>query len=306
MRKNSILTILIILFTCSASFSQVIGIDTLSNYKSGDILADKEGWVEVLIGDMPLVLSVPHGGRFKDEQIPDRNCPEFGRVVKGIDKNTKELAIAIQEYFFQKYKKRPYLIIADLARSKVDQNRPLDLATCFDSTGMKAWNNYHNAVAAVIANSRQYGNVFFIDVHGHGHPVQRLELGYNLTTAQLTSAYKRTNTDKLPAVSSLANYLKEGSKRDFHDMLFGKYAFGTLLEKNGVRATPSLQDPHPQEGEAFFSGGHITRKFTTKDFPEVFGLQIEFNFKGIRDTDENRRNFAEVFAKTYFEFIENI
>lgn len=306
MKKLSLLYYLIFFLAWNSVTAQVVGIQELENYKSGDVLEDKERWVEVIKGDMPIVLSVPHGGRFKDEQIPDRDCPEFGRVVKGMDTNTKELALAIQEYFYQKYQKRPYLVIANLSRNKVDQNRPIDLATCNDDFGMRAWHNYHDAVKAVIADARQHGKIFFVDVHGHGHKVQRLELGYSLTTAQLTSAYNRKNTPKMPLSSSLVNYLTDGGKRDFHDMLFGEYAFGTLLEKNGVRATPSLQDPHPQEGEAFFAGGHITRKFTATDFPEVFGLQIEFHFKGIRDTDANRKRFAEVFAKTYWEFIENI
>ncbi len=290
----------------STATAQVVGIQELGKYTSGDLLEDNEHWVEVIKGDMPLVLSVPHGGRFKDEQIPDRDCPELGRVVKGIDMNTKELAIAMQEYFYAQYKKRPYVVIANLSRSKVDQNREIKLATCNDPTGMKAWDTYHNAVAAVIADAKQYGKVFFVDVHGHGHKVQRLELGYSLTTKQLTLAYNRKNTDKMPPTSSLANYLAHGGKRDFYDMLFGEYAFGTLLEKNGVRTTPSLQDPHPQEGEAFFAGGHITRKFTAADFPDVFGVQIELHFKGMRDTDINRRKFAEVFANTYWEFIQHI
>lgn len=286
--------------------AQVKGINELDKYKSGDVLVDKERWVEVIKGDMPLVLSVPHGGSFHDEQIPDRDCPDIGRVIKGIDRNTKELAMAMQEHFYKKYKKRPYVVIANLSRRKVDQNREINLATCNDAVGMKAWHSYHDAVTAVLEYTKQYGQVFFVDVHGHGHKVQRLELGYSLTTKQLTLAYNRKNTEKMPPTSSLGNYLAADGKKDFHDMLFGQYAFGTLLENNGVRATPSMQDPHPQEGEAFFAGGHITRKFTASDFPHVFGVQIELQFKGMRDTDENRKKFAEAFAKSYWEFIENI
>lgn len=306
--KKITLSFYSLLFFLTGTFAtaQVVGIHELGKYSSGDVLEDKEQWVEVVKGDIPVVLSVPHGGRFKDEQIPDRACPELGRVVKGIDINTKELAVAIQEYFYTQYQKRPYVVIANLSRSKVDQNREIELATCLDPIGMKAWDTYHNAVAAVVADARQYGKVFFVDIHGHGHQVQRLELGYSLTSKQLVSAYNRDNTSKMPGTTSLSNYLAAGSKHDFYNMLFGEYAFGTLLEKNGVRATPSLQDPHPRDGEPFFAGGHLTRKFTAADFPDVFGVQIEFHFKGIRDTDANRRKFAEIFAKTYWEFIQNI
>lgn len=306
MKTNYIILFFVLYLLGQQAVAQVKGIDELGNYKSGDVLVDKEGWVEVIKGDIPLVLSVPHGGAFHDEQIPDRACPDLGRVVKGTDRNTKPLALAIQDHFYEKYQKRPYVIIANLSRRKVDQNRPIELATCNDPVGMKAWHSYHDAVAEVLQYTKQYGHVFFVDVHGHGHPVQRLELGYNLSRKQLTLAYNRENTPKMPPTSSLANYLDSGGKRDFHDMLFGQYAFGTLLENNGVRATPSLQDPHPQEGEAFFSGGHITRKFTGSDFPHVFGVQIELHFKGMRDTKENRKKFAEAFAKSYWEFIENI
>lgn len=296
----------LLFFVAQFAVAQVVGINELDNYKSGDRLADKENWVEVIKGDMPLVLSAPHGGGFHDEDIPDRDCPDLGRVVKGADRNTKELALAMQEYFYTKYKKRPYVVIANLSRRKVDQNREIGLATCNDPIGIQAWNSYHDAVKAVMEDAKQYGQLFFVDIHGHGHKVQRLELGYSLNSKQLESAYNRNNTPKMPTTSSLANYLSNGGKRDFHDMLFGDYAFGTLLENNGVRATPSKQDPHPKEGEAFFAGGHITRKFTAADFPYAFGVQIELQFSGMRDTDENRKKFAEAFAKSYWEFIENI
>lgn len=306
MKKISLLFYLIFFLICGTTSGQVIGIQELGKYESGDILEDDEQWVEVIKGDIPLVLSVPHGGRYHDEQILDRDCPEFGRVVLGMDRNTKEVALAIQEYFYDKYKKRPYMVIANLSRRKVDQNREVQLATCGDSIGIKAWNNYHDAVKSVINDAKQYGQIFFVDIHGHGHKVQRLELGYMLTAKQLSLAYEKKNTNKMPPTSSLRNYLKNNGKRDFHDMLFGSYAFGTLLENNGVKATPSLQDPYPQAGESFFSGGHITKKFTNADFPDVFGVQIELQFPGIRDTNVNRKRFAEAFAKSYWEFIKNI
>lgn len=306
MKTNYILIFFILYLFGPFASAQVKGIDELDSYKSGDILEDKEGWVEVIKGDMPLVLSVPHGGAFHDEQIPDRACPDIGRVVKVTDRNTKPLALAVQDAFYEKYKKRPYVIIANLSRRKVDQNRPIELATCNDPIGMKAWHSYHDAVTAVVRYTKRYGRVFFVDVHGHGHKVLRLELGYSLTKDQLKSAYNKKHTTEMHSGSSLANYLVDGGKFDFHDMLFGAHAFGTLMEKNGERSTPSMQDPYPQKEEKFFSGGYITRKFTGPDFPYVFGLQIEAPFKDVRDTDKNRKKFAEAFTKSYWEFIEKI
>src|SRR5690606_32150840 len=92
------------------------------DWKAGDTYYAENKYTEVVVGDMPLVISVPHGGYDKPEGIPDRTCP--GAKVNR-DGFTIELAREIEAELVEKYHVRPYLVISNIARIKVDQNRDL-------------------------------------------------------------------------------------------------------------------------------------------------------------------------------------
>lgn len=274
-------------------------------WQPGQIRFDERKWTEVIVGDMPLVISVPHGGAVHAEEIPDRNCSDVGRVVRGADMRTIETARAIQDAFQKKYNKRPYMVISHLSRRKVDHNREIELATCGDPIAQEAWHYYHSSIDSALAHVvEQFGHTFFVDLHGHAHPNQRLELGYALTKNNLQDAFANRHVEKLAEGSSLNNYLQQHPTITLHELLFGPNAFGTLMYNEGIASTPAMQDPHPVGDEAFFAGGYITRKYTSSDYPSVYGLQIEAQFKGIRDTPSNRRVFAEAFADAITKFSE--
>lgn len=50
----------------------------------------------MIVGNIPLVISVPHGGDIHVEEIPDRDCKG---AVKVTDSKTIETARAVQEAF---------------------------------------------------------------------------------------------------------------------------------------------------------------------------------------------------------------
>lgn len=279
----------------------------VNHWTPGDVIFDENKWTEVIVGDIPLVISVPHGGTFHDEQIPDRDCKDLGRVVKGVDSKTIETARAIENAFLKTYNKRPYLVISHLSRRKVDQNRAIEMASCGNALSEKAWFNFHLSIDTAIALAReQFGEVVYIDLHGHGHKNQRLELGYGLDKNQLINAFNNKEIEELTRKSSLVNYFKHREEGNLHSMLFGKYSFGSIIQRHGVKATPAMQDPHPINDEKFFAGGYNTRRYTSVDYPNVFGFQIECNYTGIRDTESNRATFGLAVAKSYMEYVENI
>ena len=101
---------------------------------------DKEGWTAYLQGTMPLVISVPHGGTVNLSEIPDRSCEGAVTVT---DSYTKELALEIADHL-QKFKgQSPYLVICNLIRKDVDQNRDKPEATCGDSRMDAPWESFH-------------------------------------------------------------------------------------------------------------------------------------------------------------------
>lgn len=280
---------------------------TESDSDTGDqtesISAHQEEWIESRTGNIPLIISAPHGGTIKPNGIPDRSCSD---AVTVRDMNTTELAYAIEQEFTTEYDVQPYIVAALISRSKVDLNRDLNPATCSNPVMMETWKEYHEQVENAIAEAvEKFGGAIFIDLHGHGHENQRLELGYLLTSSDLRQSYNNAESaDSLAEKSSLRNLLAGKDELSLHEFLTGENALGTLMEEGGIPSVPSLNDPYPQSGEAYFTGGYNTRRYTSTDYPNVFGLQIEANRIGVRDTDQNRAVFAEVFAQSIMLHID--
>ena len=273
-----------------------------SGWESGDVYTDANNWTEAVVGNMPLVISVPHGGDLKPSHIPDRTCNDPTTIT---DANTRELARAIEQEFVSKYNIRPYLVFCHLQRIKIDQNRDIDEATCGNPQMEAAWHKFHNYIDTALNDAvAKHGRAVYIDLHGHGHPNLRLELGYNLGRASLVNVYNSSNLIALAQASSLNNLLQLNPYMDFRELMLGDNAFGTLMENEGVPAVPSKQDPYPASGEAYFNGGYNTRFFTSEDYPDVFGFQIECNRVGLRDNATNRANFAKKFAKVMMEYLD--
>jgi hypothetical protein len=259
----------------------------------GSKYLDAFNWVQY--GNMPLVISVPHGGTVAPDSIADRTC---AGITTALDTYTIELARAIDSVFQRDYGIKPYLITTDLRRVKLDQNREWGEATCSTNTKTYLWNNFHNAIDTCIQKAiAVYSNCLYIDLHGHGHSIQRLELGYLVNTNGLQNVLgvnaSNTSIGNLLAISSTS----------FTNLLTGTNAFGTLMAAKGFPSVPSATDPAPQTGDLFFDGGYNTSRYTNRaTYPKVFGWQIESNYDGVRNTSANRGLFAKAFAQSIIQF----
>ncbi|MFP5040807.1 hypothetical protein [Parasediminibacterium sp. JCM 36343] len=269
-------------------------------FKAGYSYFDDNKWTEFSVGNMPLVISVPHGGLLMPPDIDDRSCPD---IVTAHDSRTIELAKAIDSVFRRDYGFYPSLIICNLKRTKIDQNREIEIATCGNEAMKVPWNYWHNMVDTAIAMAtKKYGQTVYIDLHAQGHPHQRLELGYLLKTAQLKELSTGNNDTLYTAKSSLHNliYGSKG-KLNLKQMLTGSNAFGTWMTESNFPSVPSQQDPFALEDEKYFDGGYNTARYTK--YPNVFGWQIETNYKGVRDTPSAYFTFAEAFVKNIMRYI---
>ena len=271
------------------------------NYKPGNSYFDIEKWTELRVGNMPLVISVPHGGLMKPDSLADRDCADAITVV---DSYTIELANAIDSVFKADYGYRPTLVICYLARKKIDQNRELTVATCGNTTLAKTWAIFHSYIndALTLANEK-YGKCAYIDLHAQGHPIQRLELGYLLTPKALMNFDTQKNIGSLAQKSSLQNLLNINPALSFAELLVGANSFGTWMANNGFPSIPSNQDPYPNNGEKYFDGGYNTRRYTSAQYPTTFGWQIETNFKGVREVF-SRPLFAKAFCKNIVRYLQ--
>ncbi|MBL9200729.1 MAG: N-formylglutamate amidohydrolase [Opitutaceae bacterium] len=256
-------------------------------------------YVEYVAGDLPIVLTSPHGGRLKPDTIRNRT-----KGVTDMDVNTQELARAVLDALHALSGRHAHLVASHLHRSKLDPNREIVEAAQGDPMAERAWREFHDTVRLAIDSAvARHGFAFLIDLHGHAHPIPRLELGYALSTRQLNVPDAEFDRSGVIAVSTLRDlHARRGGSAAA--LLRGPRSLGALFAARGLRAIPSPAEPQP-EGHPYFNGGYIVRRHAAApDTPKVDGLQIECPRAGVRDTAEARARFANITAEVLAVFLQ--
>ena len=261
-------------------------------------------YVEYQVGNLPIVISVPHGGDLTPTSIPTRICNNPETVT---DSFTIETAEQIKAALFLATGCYPHVIICNLKRTKLDCNRNLADGACDNSQAMTAWNEYHNFIkmAQNAANSQYNNKILFVDLHGHGHTIQRIELGYLLSASDLELSETTLNSTAYINQSSIKNLVLNNRNNYTHTQLLrGPSSFGTLLTNLGFPAVPSQQIPYPGATASYFSGGYTTASHTCFD-PTITtnGFQMELNYDGVRNSNSNRILFADKFKNAVLEYL---
>ena len=252
-------------------------------------------------GNIPLIIVAPHGGDLKPKWIKNRDCE--GSVITK-DLYTLDIAFQIENELKNKGFE-PYIVYAKIHRIKLDLNRSLQTSHCEDDTSNELWQLFHDQIFSFrkeIIN--KYSRGLLIDIHGHGHPIQRIELGYLLTSQKLRelSDNKTSIQHNETSISSLIENHPEN--KELGDLLFGDNALGSLLSKNGFPTVPSSTDLAPKSGEPFFSGGTNTKEYGSKHQNGVDAIQLELNRNGLRQHIEDREKFSKVFAKILIDYMK--
>jgi autotransporter-associated beta strand protein len=282
------------------------------NYVPGQGYFDRSNYVEYVAGDLPVIISAPHGGALTPVEIPDRlddgSDPNFTTVT---DSYTEETAFALQSVFAATFGHVPHVIICQLKRTKIDCNRSLDQGVYQTNIfATIAWNDFQNWIntasnAAVV----QSGRGFYIDQHGQGHTIQRLELGYLLTSSQLMNSDTTLNSilyRNQSSIRTLATLASNQFALPFSQVLRGSNSFGALMAVRGYPSVPSPDMPDPGSGNPYFDGEYNTAVHTSQTGGgPVDGVQIEANMTGVRDTASNRTNYAIAVAQALDYFFTN-
>ncbi|MEO0898031.1 MAG: T9SS type A sorting domain-containing protein [Bacteroidota bacterium] len=268
------------------------------------VLEGENGYISYQVGQLPIVLSAPHGGDLKPTDIPDRSCPNAVTVK---DLNTLQLTEAISESLFDLTACYPHMVLCHLSRTKLDCNRNLADGACSDPLAERAWNEYHEFLDSALntIHTTYHEAPLLLDVHGHGHPIARIELGYLLEASDLRLSDSVLNTTPLVQESSiqhLANHNLSGSTHS--DLLRGGQALGSLLTSANYPSVPSLQNPEPGLGNAYFTGGYITARYGSANGQrESNAIQLELNRPGIRDTQSHWEEFADSMASVLLDYV---
>jgi hypothetical protein len=131
--------------------------------------------VTVIPGDLPLILSAPHGGKLAVPGADRRTGANF-LIKKGaknnftvaFDGNVDVLALTLADEIQHRTGHRPYVVVANFSRRYVDANRTPEEAYESDA-GKAVYDEYHAALrkfrSEILAKWRRG---LLIDLHGHG------------------------------------------------------------------------------------------------------------------------------------------
>lgn len=295
------------------SGSYAVAVVGTSSYVPGQSYFGRNNYIEYIAGNAPVILSAPHGGALTPSSIPDRTAAACGGAATTVtDANTAELVRAMQQRFFARFGRYPHVIISNLSRRKLDPNRVQPEAACGNADAAAAlseWHAYIDSAKAAILKSTSAG--WYMDMHGHGHTIQRLELGYLLADADLNLSNSGLDaSSRFRDVASIRT-VAQTSPLTFSALLRGPTSLGTLYANNGFPSLPSSTDPSPN-GADYFNGGDNTARHTCGSLASalggttngnICGVQIEANFTGVRDNAANRDRFADVTAVVLEEYL---
>lgn len=261
-------------------------------YAPGQAYFGRSNYIEYITGNLPVIITAPHGGALQPAEIPDRTYGTFAT-----DSNTEDLVRKMRTEFQNLLGLVPHVIICRLDRDKIDANRDIIEGAQGDPEAEQAWNEFHDFIGYAqtnINNTQPRG--FYLDIHGHGHDIQRLELGYRLSSTQLGFSDATLNGSVIYENQSSIRALSQHSPLPFATVLRGSNSFGALIAAEGYAAVPSPTDPDPG-GDPYFNGGYNTDRYSSVNGGTIDGLQIESNMDGVRDTAANRTAYAKALAR---------
>ena len=262
-----------------------------TTYTPGQVYYGLNNYTEYIAGNLPIIITAPHGGTDSASALPNRT---YGTT--STDSNTSELSRAIRTACFNRFGRWPHVIICRVPRTKIDCNREIVEGAQGVAATEAVWNEYHNLIRmAKESVTSSYGRGLLIDIHGHGHTLQRLEVGYNLSTATLNRNSFYSSDKNSSCVRELANR----TRVSFEELIRGSYSLGTLLDARGYPSVPSLALPNPGKDTSgadndYFSGGYTVETYGTMspNTGTINAIQIECNYTGVRDSSTNRAAFA--------------
>ena len=270
-------------------------------YQSGKVYFGRENYIEYHAGNLPIILSAPHGGQLTPDEISDRT---YGTFVT--DLNTYELTKTIMDSMIVRFGGYPHVILCKLKRTKLDANRDSIEAAQENKYALRAWQEYHHYIEVAkkkITNDQ--GSGLFLDIHGHGKNPDgfydlRSWLGYLISSEELDQSDGVLNTNSYQSKSSISAWV-DSSSYSFIEVLRGKVSFGSILDSLGYKSLPSINDLSP-DGMRYFSGGYNTARHGSRSGGVISSIQIELPKPGIRDNQSTWSSYSKALNATISEY----
>jgi hypothetical protein len=237
-------------------------------------------------GDLPIILSAPHGGRLP---VPGAGVRTGKNILipKGVkntftmafDGNVDKIALTLADDIQKRTGHRPYVVIAYFSRRFVDANRGPEEGY-EDDAGEKVWNEYHDAIKAarleILHRFNRRGCIF--DIHGNGVGPWVVIRG----TANWTSDQ---------------HIVEEFGK----DAITGPHGLlGPLGADPTYKMIPPLDRPDDPE-YAKLNGGYITREYGSYQGGTFDAVQLELG-PNVRKA-ENIPHFCDLMSDGIVRFL---
>jgi N-formylglutamate amidohydrolase len=306
----NIIIILCLILGCGGGDKPTTPTQTTSEntYIPGQHYGDTLGHIDYLVGNTPVIITVPHDGILTPSSISDRTYGAMSR-----DLNTQKVAERFAFFFVQRSGGLfPHVIVSNLHRTKLDPNRDIEEAAQGDLGAIQAYNAYHSFIQTAIDSVETYfDSGILLDLHGHGHDIQRLELGYLLEPNDLDLGNIQISSSTYIEKSSISQ-IASLSPANFSEVLRGPTSFGGLMVTKSYSyssagsgtdvytfdAVPSTTTASPGT-DPYFTGGYTTVKYS---IGEINVIQIEANYDRARDTARSYGALGSAIEEALFDF----
>jgi len=232
-------------------------------------------WLTVWAGMLPIILTVPHGGRTAFPGIAMRRGLGVPQFTTERDSNTAELAELVGTKVEALLGARPFLVVAHFERKFIDVNRAESGA--FESAAAKPYYDaYHRAVEEASSRVRQrWGGGLLLDIHGQGAEADTIFRGTH-NGRSIASLRRRYGVAAVTGPKSILGHLA---------------ARGYRIE--------------PTDGqERRYTGGYTTQTYGSHRGTEIDAIQLEFgaDLRRSANLERTATDFAqaiEIFAREY-------
>ena len=265
-------------------------------YAPGETVMGHGGYTEYQVGDLPILLSVPHGGPLQPAEIPDR-----GQAVVDNDPYVDELGMELAAEIERLTGRPVHLVVNQLHRSKLDANRTRLDGARRDPAATQAWEDYHGfLLAAEQAIIEGCGRGLLVDLHTNGREGYRIEFGYGLTAADLEADDEHLNRESYIRRSTLRALALHGPVAHA-DLIRGPLSLGGLMTSVGYAAEPS-PDRRVPDGEPYFNGGYTIYRHGSLYGGWIDAVQVEVSYDLLRPAA--RTNLIRGLAAATLTFVD--
>ncbi|MBL8819284.1 MAG: N-formylglutamate amidohydrolase [Planctomyces sp.] len=214
----------------------------------------QEEYLRIQRGELPIVISAPHGGTKLVPEVPERKGEGLPTGSSGFftgrDGGTEELALEVAKQLEQRMNGKPWYVISQVHRKYVDFNRPAEIAVEHERTRV-IYDAYHSALKEACRTVRQTNDFgLLVDIHGQG--------------SSSVTVYRGTKN------GLTVTRLREHFSEEAHS---GPNSFFGLLKNEGWTVFP---DPLEGKEQAGFTGGYIVQTYGSHRGNGLEAIQLEF------------------------------